>query len=350
VPFDKPGIGSVPFPELVEEQITRCDVLPLCMKRCAIKTIIKGLYFFLLLLAGVAARGQTPSATPASPPALSPDIQRIKDRGVLIVAMYYKDIPPFFMHLPAMPENARCIQYDADFFCGVDVELALNIADELGVSCEFHREAETFDEIIDVLMRHEADVAISVLSRTLQRSEKVLFSTPYLTLYTGMLLNRLALTGHQDDDSLKEILDAPNVVIGSKKGNSWIDYAKELFPRATIREYPNWDPDVIEAVRNGDVLAAYADEMEIKKVIIAKPAVAIELKTIIIKDIKDRIAIAVPWESSHLLAWLNLYLEENTSVSMSAENILKKYPESVKGAAEQEVKEAPQDDGTAPGE
>ncbi len=267
-----------------------------------------------------------------------PDIQRILDRGKLIVAMYYKDIPPFFMHISGntVPKGMRCLPSAGGNFCGVDVELALGIADKLGVVCEFQRKAETFDNLIDILGKHEADVAISLLSKTLDRSRKVSFTNPYVTLYNGMLLNRLFLATHSEDNSLISILNHPGVTIGVKGGTSWVQYVNRLFPKAVIQEYPSWDPDVISAVRKGDVMAAYADEIEIKKVIIAKPDVAIELKTVILKDITDPIAMAVPWDSFQLLQWLNAYMEE-MKVVMTTNSILGRYPESIKGSAEQLV-------------
>ena len=267
-----------------------------------------------------------------------PDVQRIMDRGKLIVAMYYKDIPPFFMHIPGKttPEGMRCLPSGDGYFCGVDVELGLGIADKLGVVCEFQRKAETFDNLIDILERHEADMAISLLSKTLDRSRKVLFTRPYVSLYNGMLLNRLFLATYSEDSSLISILNHPTVKIGVKGGTSWVQYVNRLFPKAAIREYPSWDPDAISAVRRGEVMAAYADEIEIKKVIIAKPDVAIELKTVILKDITDPIAMAVPWDSFQLLQWLNTYMEE-MPVTMTADSILSRYPESIKGSAEQIV-------------
>lgn len=268
-----------------------------------------------------------------------PDIQRIRDRGKLVVAMYYKDIPPFFMHISSKsaPQGMRCQPSgDGEYLCGADVELALDIADKLGVGCEFQRKAETFDAIINILDRHEADVAISLLSDTLNRSQKVAFTRPYVVLHTGMLLNRLFLAKYPEDSTLLGILNHKTVKIGVKAGTSWVRYVSELFPKAVIKEYPAWDPDVIAAVRKGDVMAAYADEIEIKKVMIAKPDVAIELKTIILKDISDPIAMAVPWDSFRLLQWLNTYMDM-AKVHMTADRILDRYPESIKGAAEQSV-------------
>jgi hypothetical protein len=85
-------------------------------------------------------------------------------------------------------------------------------------------------------------------------------------------------------------------------------------------------------------MAAYADEIEIKKVIIAKPDIAIELQTFIIKDIQDPIAISVPWDSRHFLAWLNMFLEQGYH-SMTTDEILEAYSESLKGMAEKEIPE-----------
>ena len=268
-----------------------------------------------------------------------PDIQHIQDRGKLIVAVYYKDIPPFFMHVSAQsaPQGMRCQPSGNDtFFCGADVELALDIADKLGVSCEFQQKAETFDALIDILNRHEADVAVSLLSDTLNRSQKAAFTRPYVVLHTGMLLNRLFLAAYPENSTLVGLLNHPTAKIGVKAGTSWVKYVHELFPQAIIGEYPSWDPDVIAAVREGDIMAAFADEIEIKKVMIAKPDVAIELRTVFLKDITDPIAMAVPWDSFHLLQWLNTYLDM-AQIHMTADSILKKYPDSIKGAAEQTV-------------
>ena len=49
-----------------------------------------------------------------------PDMRRILERGKLICAMYYNDIPPFFMH------------DDSGQLVGHDVELARDIADKPG--------------------------------------------------------------------------------------------------------------------------------------------------------------------------------------------------------------------------
>jgi len=269
-----------------------------------------------------------------------PDIQKIMDRGKLVVAMYYKDIPPFFMHTADKNVRSRHTGIESPFikgeyFYGIDVKIALDMAQGLGVSCEFHRTSKNFDEIIDTVADHKADVAITLLSRTLERSKRVLFSQPYIILHHGLLLNRLALTKYKKGTSLKNFINTSDMKIGVKGGIAWPQFLKHYFPKAKIFEYPIWE-DVITSVRKGIVMAAYADELEIKKLIISKPEVAIELQSVIIEDIQDSIAMAVSWDNPHLLQWINTYLDQENLI-MTVDDILEKNFESVKGEASREL-------------
>jgi ABC-type amino acid transport substrate-binding protein len=245
-----------------------------------------------------------------------PDIQRIMDRGKLIVAMYVNDIPPFYMH----DEKGK--------FYGLDVELSTDIAEKLGVEVEFKRDYKTFSEIVEGIVRHEADVAVTLLSRTLDRAKKVRFTRPYIILRQGLLISRIRMAQRERQLTLMEILNHPGSEIGVKAGTSYIAFAKQLFPTAKIREYPEWDPDIIAAVLKGEVIAAFHDEIEIKKVVIGKPETALHLQTVVLKDTEDPIAMAVPWDSTHLHSWLELYLE-TVHPDWTTDKLLKKYSKSV---------------------
>ncbi len=271
-----------------------------------------------------------------------PDIKRIMDRGKLIVAMYYKDIPPFFMHSSRKDAPARHVGtaspfIPGEYFYGVDVKIALEMAQRLGVPCEFHRESRDFGEIVEAVEDHRADVAVTLMSRTLERSTRVLFSRPYVVLHHGLLLNRVALTKYEKGTPLKDFINTPRMKIGVKSGIAWSQFLRRYFPKASITSYPTWD-GVVDAVRKGTVMAAYADELEIKKLTVSKPAVAVELKTVIIEDIRDPIAMAVAWDSPHLLQWINTYLEQE-KVTMTVDDILNENLDSVKGPASREFTE-----------
>lgn len=246
-----------------------------------------------------------------------PDIKRIKDRGEFVVAMYFNDIPPFFMH----DENGN--------FYGLDVELARDIADKLGVKVRFDRKAKTFGEIVDMVVNHEADAAISLLSRTLKRAEKIRYTKPYIVLKQGLIINRLSFEKLTKNKSIINTLNQKQSVIAVKKGTSYVDFSHRIFPDAVIKEYPEWDPEIVDAVVSGEAAAGYDDEIEIKKYIISRPEAAIHVTTAVIEDLNDPIAIAVPYDSNSLLDWLNLYIDQHVK-KITADTILDKYKKSLK--------------------
>jgi len=255
-------------------------------------------------------------SVPARSQEYPPDMQRIMDRGKLVVAMYVNDIPPFYMH----DEKGK--------FYGLDVELAQDIAAKLGVEVEFKRDYSTFSGIVDGIALHEADMAVTLLSRTLDRAKKVRFTKPYIILRQGLLISRIRIAQRDRQLTLMEILNDPGSEIGVKAGTSYVAFARQRFPLAVIREYPEWDPDIINAVLKGEVIGAFHDEIEIKKVVIGKPETALHLQTVVLKDTEDPIAIAVPWDSTHFLSWLELYLESG-NLNWTTDKLLKKYTKSV---------------------
>jgi polar amino acid transport system substrate-binding protein len=245
---------------------------------------------------------------------LAPDIQRIKNRGVLIVALHSVDQPPFFF-IDKKNELA-----------GLDIEISKGIASGLGVKVEFNRKAKSFNDLIDIVDRGEADLVISKLSRTLSRAQIINFSTPYITFRQALILNRLELAkkAPSNEDIVPFIKDFTGK-IGVITNSSYVNYAKKNFPRATIVELPTWD-DVVSAVFSGEILAGYRDEMEIKKIIKGRSDASLKVKSIIIKDVTDPIAIGIAPRDAQLLVWVNLYLE-NLNLNLDAEKLLDRYPE-----------------------
>jgi ABC-type amino acid transport substrate-binding protein len=244
------------------------------------------LVFFFLLIFSFKAYAQTE---------YSPDIKRITERGKIIVAMLDEDNPPFFMH-------------DAQGnFCGLDVDLANDIARNLGVRVEFNRKAKTFDEVVELVFTREADVAISYLSKTLERAKKVLFTDAYITLYQTLAVNRLKAAQRKWGKSPMRFLNDKTVVIGTLKESSYITFAKELFPLAAIVPYDNVDLAFNDA-KKGKVHAAFFDNVFIKGWHNANPDAALYVQTLICRDKEDPIAMAVHWQDTHLYEWLNQYL------------------------------------------
>jgi ABC-type amino acid transport substrate-binding protein len=271
--------------------------------------VIKYLRYFtaIALLLGVFCEMTTAQDYP-------PDIRKIIDRGKLIVAIYHRDTAPFFMH----DSEGRLY--------GVDIRLTGEIAAKLGVKVEYNYHSTTFNEVVDTVARHEADIGIGSLSCTLERAKRVSFTKPYIILHQGLLINRVGAAQQKHGSGIMDILQVPDIAIGVQGGTSYVAFARERFPHAVIREYLEWE-DAVDAVLKGEVVATINDEVDVRKLIAARPEVALNLQTVVLKDTSDPIAIAVPWDSANLLSWLNLYLD-TLGGKLTVEGIQKEYSQS----------------------
>jgi polar amino acid transport system substrate-binding protein len=265
-----------------------------------------------------ATQAQATASNAPAHAALPPDIQRIVDRGKLVVSLLNKDNPPFFM-------VGKGGQLE-----GSDVKMAQAIAAELDVDLEFRRTATTFDEVVDDVYEHRADLAISKVSRTLKRAKRTRFSAPYLSLRQGLLVNRLQLAQNAHGSSMTEMIRNLEGKIGVIEGSSYAGFAEQKFPKATVVSYPNWD-EVVKAVTNGEVLAAYRDELEVKKIVLSSPDVALQFQTIALTDTQDALSMALPWNSSHLLAFVNQYLD-TAALTDTTDGLLEEYADYFQGS------------------
>lgn len=248
------------------------------------------------------------SSAPASPAApstlvkvpdgrlLAPDIARIVMRGELVVAMLGVDTPPFFYE-----KKGELV--------GLEVDLAKAIAKELGVAIRFNRSAQTFNGVVDRIARGEADIAVSKLSRTLARSQVISFSQPYLSLNHALILNRVKFAQFARDRALPDVIRNFTGTVGVIAKSSFADYAKRNFPQAKIVEYPGWG-DVLKALDRGDIIGAYRDEFEVKRILKSDPTASLVLRTVTFKDLDDTLGIAVGIQDPTLLAFINQFLAQ----------------------------------------
>lgn len=240
----------------------------------------------------------------------SPQMKAIYQRGRLRVALPATDRSPFFY------------TDESGGLAGSDVELAADMAAQLGVDVEYVRSAKSFEEVVNQVASGEADLAVSKLSATLPRAGKVLFSDPYLTLHQGLLMNRLAMArlGPASIDPLQRLRQA-KVKIGVIAGTSYVSFAQLMFPRTEA--VPLTTPqEAMDAAIQGEVAAIYYDELQLKQLLANNPERSIDLQLYLLPDQVDPIAIAIPPQEGQLLAWVNLYLQSNQA---RIDSLLAKY-------------------------
>lgn len=244
---------------------------------------------------------------------VAPDLSRILDSGQLVVAMTCFDNLPFYGTADGQ-------------MVGVDIRLAQEIADALGVELMLDRTAESFNDVIVKVARGEADLAISKISRTHRRAMIVGFSDPYVKQRHALMFNRLRLASLSGDADIAEFVRSFDGRIGVIANSSFATFAAEKFPKATVVAFDSWE-EVVDATIAGDVDAAYRDEFEVQRVMVDRPDAAINLRTVTITDSVDALAVAVHVDRPRLLAFVNQIIDEQTS-DLTVRDLLALYRES----------------------
>lgn len=222
---------------------------------------------------------------------MAPDIARIVLRGELIVAVLSKDTPPF-----VFVKNGE--------LSGVDIDLVQQVATELKVPIRFDRSAKTYDEVAQLVATGLADLGVSKLARTLKRAQYVLFSTPYMRLEHSLLINRLAFAKVARDQSVTQAVRSFNGTIAVLAGSAWEEFARRNFTQATVVPYPTW-AKCIEAVKKGEVVAAYRDAIEVRTIMQSDPSLALTLRTVSFSDLESMLSVMVGSRDVVLQSFVN---------------------------------------------
>ncbi|MFN3076143.1 MAG: ABC transporter substrate-binding protein [Alphaproteobacteria bacterium] len=261
--------------------------------------------------ASPASVGSGPAESSADEAALPPDMKKVLRRGQLVVATASFNIPPFV------------VQDAQGQVSGMDIDLARGIARSLGVEAVFVT-ASTFNGVIDLVATGQADIGVSKLSTTLSRAKRVRFSQPYLVLRHAMLLNNVALSRAEGDT--RSIVKRFDRKIGVIRESAYAEFARLQFPKAEIVEFDRWDPDVLAAVRDGQVFGVLRDEFEVMKVMRSHPQSSLLLKPVVLTDMVSNVAVAVGWQEQQLLSWIDLYLSMNPRSKLTVTKLLETVP------------------------
>lgn len=210
---------------------------------------------------------------------LAPEIARIVSRGELVVAVLDRDTVPFV--------------YEKDGkLVGADIEIVEQVSAELQVPIRYDRSAKTYDQIVELVATGRADLGVSKLARTLKRAQFILFSEPYMRLEHSLLMNRLAFADVARDKTVSQAVRSFNGTIAVLADSAWEEFARRNFKKATIVPYKSWSK-AVEAVKKGEVVAAYRDAVEVRKIMQSDPALALTLRTVSFSDLESVLCVMV---------------------------------------------------------
>ena len=153
-------------------------------------------------------------------------LQKIKDKGKVVVAMN----PEF------APFEFKTLVNGKDTIVGADVEIAKAIAKELGVKVEFS--AMSFNNVLSSVQSGKADLGISGISATKERQKVYDFSETYYESVNVVIVKKSELDKYKKTNSLK------GLSVATQKGSIQEDVAKKQLTGAKI----------ISLVQNGEMI------------------------------------------------------------------------------------------------
>jgi polar amino acid transport system substrate-binding protein len=203
---------------------------------------------FVLLAAAPARAQESPEAAPpvlrgtatTVLPTLPPPTSRldvVRRRGVLKVGV------STFVPWAMTSKSGELI--------GFEVDLAKQLADDLGVKAEFVQAA--YPNLLDDLLADRFDIIVSGMSITPARALVANFSIPVGESYVRLVASREKAAGIRTAAGF----DRPEVTIGVRAGAIGEQVARSAFPKATIQPFEDVDA-ALEALLTGKVTAFVA--------------------------------------------------------------------------------------------
>jgi len=199
----------------------------------------KWIIVFVSLLLFLGGCAQTNSSTANASASASPVIDRILQRGELVVGMA-GNMPPLNM----TTKEGELIGYEVD--------LAQAMAAAMGVRAKL--EVIPFAELLPALQSGKINIILSNMTITPGRNLKVAFVGPYFTSGKAFLtkINTIALADEPED------IDAKKTRLVALKGSTSEAFVEKVLPGATLITAKDYD-EAVEMVLQDKVHAMVAD-------------------------------------------------------------------------------------------
>lgn len=188
---------------------------------------------------------------------------------------------------------------DGDTPTGFGVAMMNEIADRLGLECEF-LPPQNFDSLMtQVASGTKMDIAVSSITITDERAEMVDFSNPYYDSNLAVVV--------PEGTSIASLDDLADVTIGVQQGTSGEDWVKENIGDENVSPFIGIT-DVMAALRAGKVEAAVYDAPVAENLVAGE--FAGQAKVLEIIPTGEQYGIAINKENTKLTEDINAVLAE----------------------------------------
>jgi len=257
----------------------------------SIKRLVAASVAAMAIFAAGCGSKTTPTTAPTTAPsatvAMSASLKRIKDSGKLVLGTS-ADYPPFEFHASIDGK---------DTIVGFDIEVAKEIAKDLGVTLEI--KDLKFDGLLAALDQGSVDIVIAGLSPTEERAKSVDFSIQYYSAEQAVVIRGT------DKGTLATLESLKGKTIAAQKGTIQEDAAKAV-EGATVLSLGKIS-DLILALKSNRADAAIIEVPVAESNV--KENADLVISSIVIKNEGEGKVAAVKKGSADLVAEVNKTLE-----------------------------------------
>ncbi len=216
-------------------------------------------------------------------------LEEIQKRGELRVSGN-RNFEPFYIPDPK------------EGYPGLDMELGKKYADFLGVKYTYTNRPE-FEDFAEAIQSGEADIALSGLTSTLERSKKAAFSSAYLVSSPGALVNKNAIPPPPEGNiittvyfkSIKDLENVSGISFAVRAFSSSHEYLLVVFPNSRIFTYGSVE-GALTAVREGKANCFVGEALYIKGYLQKNPSLASNFRALLEPVQEDHISALLPKE------------------------------------------------------
>ncbi len=247
-----------------------------------------------------------------------PDIERIRQRGKLIVALRPDSGEPL------------CSLDDNGVPKGIEPDIAKALAQSLGVTLEINLDAVTPADALALVREGAVDIAIADLAETAARSMTTPFGIPYFISHAAILSTDASVSdddGFIDSANALKRLNSENIRIAFQEGSYEGVLAAELFPKAEIVTIPGDWVHVRDALFQGKVDAVMVEDNRATLLLRQNPELTVNFTLFIMKDRNERIGPAFHWRDDHLRRWYDAWRREWRTDPYDVAALIQEFPE-----------------------
>lgn len=236
-------------------------------------------------------------------------LQNIKSKGKVVVALS----PEF------APFEYQTLENGKNTIVGSDVDLAKEIAKDLGVELELS--PMSFENVLASLQSEKADLAISGISKTAERSKVYDFSEPYYTAVNKLIVKKSDLDKYTSLDTLK------GKSVGVQKGSVQETMGKKELTGSSLVSL-NKNGNLITDLKSGQLDAVIFEEPIAKGYVEKNPELALATLTFD-QATADSYAVAMKKDSKDLKEKVDQVIQKLKDQGKIEEFIQRAYDQSI---------------------